>query len=143
MTCIDCVYFAGILLLPGSSLNTVRENITQQCINSLYVYRKHCASSTQAGQLILPESLKLFPLYTLALLKRCWASSHYPPFAVPLYHRAPCLSCSRRPSWPLNQCLCLSCSRRPSWLPNQCLRPSLSDTACVQRSLPRIRRCAC
>ena len=32
-------------------------------------YRKHCASSSSPGQLILPESFKLYPLYALSLLK--------------------------------------------------------------------------
>lgn len=32
-------------------------------------YRKHCASPTSAGQLILPECLKLLPLYISCLLK--------------------------------------------------------------------------
>lgn len=39
------------------------------CIESLYVYRKFCASATSAGQLILPEPLKLLPLCTLGLVK--------------------------------------------------------------------------
>merc|ERR1711998_199244 len=33
------------------------------------VYRKSCATSSSLAQLILPESLKLLPLYTLGLLK--------------------------------------------------------------------------
>ena len=35
----------------------------------LFTYRKMCASNTAAGQLILPESLKLLPLYVLSLTK--------------------------------------------------------------------------
>lgn len=35
----------------------------------LACYRKHCASPTSAGQLILPECLKLLPLYVSCLLK--------------------------------------------------------------------------
>ncbi len=31
----------------------------------LYTYRKYCASNPAPGQLILPEALKLLPLYTL------------------------------------------------------------------------------
>ena len=38
-------------------------------VSILYTYRKMCASSTAAGQLILPESLKLLPLYALSLTK--------------------------------------------------------------------------
>ncbi|KAG0317714.1 COPII coat Sec23p-Sfb3p heterodimer component [Dissophora globulifera] len=50
-------------------LNEVREALTEKCVKILSAYRRNCASSTAPGQLILPESFKLFPLYTLALLK--------------------------------------------------------------------------
>ena len=43
--------------------------LANACIDSLYVYRKFCASATKAGQLILPEPLKLLPLATLGLIK--------------------------------------------------------------------------
>jgi len=39
------------------------------CVNSLYSYRKYCATTSSSGQLILPEALKLLPLYTLAVQK--------------------------------------------------------------------------
>uniref|UniRef100_A0AAV1U5I3 Protein transport protein Sec24-like n=1 Tax=Peronospora matthiolae TaxID=2874970 RepID=A0AAV1U5I3_9STRA len=47
----------------------VKESFVDQCVTVLFNYRKHCASSSSSGQLILPESLKLLPLYTLATLK--------------------------------------------------------------------------
>ncbi|KAF9142343.1 COPII coat Sec23p-Sfb3p heterodimer component [Mortierella sp. GBA39] len=50
-------------------LNDVREALTEKCVKILSSYRKNCASSTAPGQLILPESYKLFPLYALTLLK--------------------------------------------------------------------------
>ncbi|KAF9382274.1 COPII coat Sec23p-Sfb3p heterodimer component [Mortierella sp. AD011] len=50
-------------------LNEVREALTEKCVKILSAYRRNCASSTAPGQLILPESFKLFPLYTLAMLK--------------------------------------------------------------------------
>ena len=50
-------------------LATVRESITKLCVETLYQYRSTCASTSPPGQLILPESLKLMPLYALALLK--------------------------------------------------------------------------
>ena len=37
--------------------------------DTLHVYRKHCAAQANPGQLILPEALKLLPLYALALTK--------------------------------------------------------------------------
>jgi len=52
-------------------LEKVRTNATASCVDILYSYRKYCCSNNQSssGQLILPEALKLLPLYTLALLK--------------------------------------------------------------------------
>ncbi|KAF9909907.1 COPII coat Sec23p-Sfb3p heterodimer component [Lobosporangium transversale] len=50
-------------------LNEVRDTMTDKCVKILSAYRKNCASSTAPGQLILPESFKLFPVYSLTLLK--------------------------------------------------------------------------
>ncbi|KAJ6842510.1 protein transport protein Sec24-like [Iris pallida] len=55
--------------IPASPLSQVQEQITNLCINILHSYRKFCATVSSSGQLILPEALKLFPLYTLALIK--------------------------------------------------------------------------
>jgi Sec23/Sec24 helical domain len=51
--------------IPTTPLTQVREQIVNHCINILGSYRKFCASISSAGQLILPEALKLLPLYTL------------------------------------------------------------------------------
>ncbi|PQM35755.1 protein transport protein Sec24-like [Prunus yedoensis var. nudiflora] len=55
--------------IPLSALLRVREQVTNLCISSLLSYRKFCATVSSSGQLILPEALKLLPLYTLALIK--------------------------------------------------------------------------
>ncbi|KAL2492176.1 Protein transport protein Sec24-like [Abeliophyllum distichum] len=55
--------------IPSAPLAQVREQATNVCINILHSYRKFCATASSSGQLILPEALKLLPLYTLALLK--------------------------------------------------------------------------
>jgi protein transport protein SEC24 len=47
----------------------VRDRIVGQCVTILYTYRKFCATASSSGQLILPEALKLLPLYTMALIK--------------------------------------------------------------------------
>jgi hypothetical protein len=39
-----------------------------QCVTILYTYRKFCATASSSGQLILPEALKLLPLYTMGML---------------------------------------------------------------------------
>ncbi|KAJ4810599.1 Protein transport protein sec24 [Rhynchospora pubera] len=55
--------------IPTTPLTQVREQIVNHCINILGSYRKFCATISSSGQLILPEALKLLPLYTLALIK--------------------------------------------------------------------------
>ncbi len=50
-------------------LKEVRHYLTDKCVKILLAYRRNCASSTSPGQLILPESFKLFPLYALAINK--------------------------------------------------------------------------
>lgn len=51
------------------SLKDVRETMTDACVKTLFAYRKWCAGQTSPGQLILPESYKLFPIYALGLMK--------------------------------------------------------------------------
>lgn len=43
--------------------------ITAKCTHILAAYRKHCASSMSSGQLVLPDALKLLPLYASCFLK--------------------------------------------------------------------------
>lgn len=47
----------------------MRTALTDSCVKTLVAYRKNCATSMAPGQLILPESYKLFPLFALALMK--------------------------------------------------------------------------
>jgi protein transport protein SEC24 len=46
-----------------------RNRVYEQLVDILYKYRMKCSSSSPRGQLILPESLKLLPLYSLAVMK--------------------------------------------------------------------------
>jgi len=52
-----------------SSGRQVKEAITNKTAQILATYRKHCASPSSAGQLILPECMKLMPLYVNCLIK--------------------------------------------------------------------------
>lgn len=56
-------------LVQSKSLQDVRHYLTDRCVKILLAYRKNCAASSTPGQLILPESFKLLPLYTLAVNK--------------------------------------------------------------------------
>lgn len=53
--------------VPTAPLSRIREQVTNLCINILHSYRKFCATVSSSGQLILPEALKLLPLYTLGI----------------------------------------------------------------------------
>ncbi|GAB2282340.1 Protein transport protein Sec24C [Dionaea muscipula] len=64
-----CFLKQAAIDIPTTPLLQVREQVTNHCVNILHSYRKFCASVTSSGQLILPESLKLLPLYALALIK--------------------------------------------------------------------------
>ncbi|PPD78935.1 hypothetical protein GOBAR_DD24135 [Gossypium barbadense] len=64
-----CLLKRAAIEIPTSPLVQVREQVTNLCINILFSYRKFCATVSSSGQLILPEALKLLPLYTLALIK--------------------------------------------------------------------------
>eukprot|EP01084_Bolivina_argentea_P000920 1683_1 len=60
------------LISPVSSTMTVsaaRRSLVQACVDILFVYRRYCASNNAQRQLVLPEALKLLPLFTLGLLK--------------------------------------------------------------------------
>merc|ERR1712165_54836 len=59
----------NISKLMESSPKQVKEGLMSQCATILACYRKNCASPSSAGQLILPECMKLLPLYTNCLIK--------------------------------------------------------------------------
>ncbi|NWI46099.1 SC24C protein, partial [Picathartes gymnocephalus] len=58
--------YRGVLSSP---LKTVRDALINQCAQILACYRKNCASPSSAGQLILPECMKLLPVYLNCVLK--------------------------------------------------------------------------
>ncbi|OUS46498.1 protein transport protein Sec24-like CEF [Ostreococcus tauri] len=60
---------ADKLLTGNGTLAAAKDASLQQCISTLFAYRKFCASNNSSGQLILPEGLKTLPLYTLGLHK--------------------------------------------------------------------------
>ncbi|KAK4765115.1 hypothetical protein SAY86_026205 [Trapa natans] len=64
-----CMLKQAAIGIPSTPLLQVREQAMNTCINILLSYRKFCATVSSSGQLILPEALKLLPLYSLALLK--------------------------------------------------------------------------
>ena len=68
-TC-DMIRKVSARLLGGSaSIQNVKDQTITTTVNTLYAYRKFCASNNSTGQLILPEGLKVLPLYCLGLHK--------------------------------------------------------------------------
>ena len=52
------------------SLHRVRTNVLDECVSVLANYRAHTSvRSSPGGQLILPESMQLLPLFCLSLRK--------------------------------------------------------------------------
>ncbi|XP_068231353.1 protein transport protein Sec24C [Palaemon carinicauda] len=64
----------SVFRLLESNAKQVKENLISRTANILACYRKNCASPSSAGQLILPEMMKLLPLY-INCLNRCDAIS--------------------------------------------------------------------
>ncbi|CAF0727210.1 unnamed protein product [Adineta ricciae] len=53
----------------NSTPKSIRSSITTQAAHMLACYRKNCAQGSAAGQLILPDTLKLLPVYSSSLVK--------------------------------------------------------------------------
>lgn len=62
-------------------LTDIRANFTNSVVSILTAYRKKVAQNTASGQLILPESLKLLPVYGASILK---SDALQPGHAVPI-----------------------------------------------------------
>jgi protein transport protein SEC24 len=101
-------------------------------VHTLFSYRKFCATTSSSGQLILPEALKLLPLYSLAVTKCPMLRTETPAdvrvrqlvsfmslsvsFVVPrLYPRMFAVRAHRKPKHPVN--LTVEFSRPPPRMP--------------------------
>ncbi|VDP09444.1 unnamed protein product [Soboliphyme baturini] len=74
----------------------VRENLVTRCAQILATYRQYCSPASSMGQLVLPETLKLLPLFTISIIKndalsggsdlatddRAWLMQLVPPLRV-------------------------------------------------------------
>lgn len=73
----------------------LQSSLVHSCIDTLHTYRKFCATSSSAGQLILPESLRLLPLYTLGFLKHSILADGVPADErCALFNHITSMSCS-------------------------------------------------
>lgn len=83
-------------LVGQQPLGACREMVSSAVVATLYAYRRYCASSSSAVQLILPEALKLLPLYALSLLKGAGLKDNVKPDERALWiSQMSCLPCSR------------------------------------------------
>ena len=60
---------------------TIKENVVAQVASILAAYRRHCTNTPARGQFILPETLKLLPVFANSLIKSdaisgCKSSPH-------------------------------------------------------------------
>lgn len=60
---------ASAVFSNGTPISKAREALVEKTVQSLFVYRKRCTSSSMSGQLILPEALKTLPVVILGLTK--------------------------------------------------------------------------
>jgi protein transport protein SEC24 len=74
--------------VAGRQLAACKEALQKASVDILAAYRKQCAAGSPSGQLILPESLKLLPLRTLALTKSpCFRTDARPDVRAVWLHR--------------------------------------------------------
>lgn len=59
----------AVLQVPNRSLAAAKEGAAKATVDVLNSYRRNCSEQSAPGQLVLPEALKLAPLYNLALSK--------------------------------------------------------------------------
>ncbi|XP_008546955.1 protein transport protein Sec24D [Microplitis demolitor] len=59
----------SVVKIIENSPKTIKDQLVARCAMILAAYRKHCASPFSASQLVLPECMKLLPLYVNCLLK--------------------------------------------------------------------------
>ncbi|KAJ1752962.1 COPII coat Sec23p-Sfb3p heterodimer component [Coemansia sp. RSA 1821] len=68
-TSMNLIAKAAVTEALSQPLRSIRERLSDRCVQILTAYRRNCAAGSPPGQLILPEAFKLAPLYTLSLLK--------------------------------------------------------------------------
>lgn len=57
------------MFVPSCALSAPLPQVEDSMLAMLFAYRKKCASDSPAGQLILPEGLRVLPLFTLCTHK--------------------------------------------------------------------------
>jgi len=83
---------ASAVLAGGTALSAARAALISKVARALFAYRKYCTTAASSGQLILPESIKVLPVYILGLIKCAAFRSTAATDAVSVDTRAHALS---------------------------------------------------
>lgn len=83
---------ATAVLVGGTALSAARAALINKVAHTLFAYRKYCTTAASSGQLILPESIKILPVYLLGLIKCAAFRSTAATDAVSVDTRAHALS---------------------------------------------------
>ncbi|KAF7316124.1 SEC23 SEC24 family protein [Mycena indigotica] len=59
----------AISKMSSEKMTHIRDDLTENCSSILLAYRNKCANTSAIDQLVLPESFKSLPVYTLAIQK--------------------------------------------------------------------------
>ncbi|KZT64533.1 beta-sandwich domain of Sec23/24 [Daedalea quercina L-15889] len=76
----------GIHKMRSQKIAKIQEQLTDKCAAILLAYRKYCATSAPASQLIIPEAFRALPLYTLAIMKSRPLKAQNVVIDVRVYH---------------------------------------------------------
>lgn len=63
------LFFPAEYFLRDKSPKEMREAVNARCAQMLATYREKCSEQAPLGQLILPECLKLLPLFANCIIK--------------------------------------------------------------------------
>ena len=63
------LYIVALRETLNSNPKQMRDHIMSQSVNILACYRKNCSNQSAEGQLILPEAMKLLPVYSNCIIK--------------------------------------------------------------------------
>ena len=68
-TVVDYFFKYAVKTVRDKTQKEVKEELTQRCAQILATYREKCSSHSPLSQLVLPETLKLLPLFVNCILR--------------------------------------------------------------------------
>mmetsp|Transcript_11937 Transcript_11937/g.48085 ORF Transcript_11937/g.48085 Transcript_11937/m.48085 type:complete len:1025 (-) Transcript_11937:50-3124(-) len=87
-TVVNLMTRRALQLCPSQAISQIRKMLVEQCIQITYVFRHLCSTKAFNPQvLILPEGLKLLPLYVISLLKNVLLKNGRIPVDLRIFNR--------------------------------------------------------